>query len=112
MVDGDEPRPFRVTKGREVTVPGEESGVDFAQEVGRLCERLLVLATGYFPYTQRGDGMHRRLAQATGVRWGRRRVRRGGGASPVIGPRKITLRWSFWIEDDVRNFTGHPLVSE
>ena len=56
-------------------MPGEESGVDFAQEAGRLCERLLVLAPGYFPYMQRGDGMHRRLAQATGVRWGWWRVR-------------------------------------
>jgi hypothetical protein len=93
-------------------VPGEEPGVNFAQEVGRLCACLLILAPGYFPYAQRGDGMHRRLAQATGVRWGWRRVRGGCGARPVIGTRIITLRWSFGIEDDVRNFTGHPLMSE
>jgi len=30
----------------------------------------------------------------------------------VIGTRIITLRWSFGIEDDVRDFTGHPLVGE
>ena len=69
MVDGDQPRPFGVTKGREVTVPGEEPRIDLTQEVGRLCARLLVLALGRFPYAQDGDGVHRGLAQAASVRW-------------------------------------------
>jgi len=56
--------------------------------------------------------MHQWLAQAISVRRGWRRVRGGCGARLVIGTRIITLRWSFGIEDDVRDFTGHPLVGE
>jgi hypothetical protein len=112
MVDGDQPGPFGITKGSEVTVPGKEPRIDLAQEVGRLCARLLVLAPGRFPYAQRGDGVNRRLAQAASVRWRLWCVGGSGGARPVIRTGIVTVRRSLRVEDDVRYLASLPLVGE
>ena len=106
--DRHEPGPLWVAGGGKVAVPGEEPGVDAAQETAReVGVHFAGLASGGFPDPQGRDGVYRRLTEPAGV-W--RHVCRGAG--PVVRAREIALRRRFRIEHDVGHLARRPLVIE
>ncbi|MDQ3925966.1 MAG: hypothetical protein M3272_03125 [Actinomycetota bacterium] len=112
MIDGHQPRFLGISKGRQISMPGKEPGVNIVQEGTRRGKRLLALTPGGIPDTPDGDGMNRRLAKAAGVRWRSRGVGGGRGASPVLRAGIIAVGRGLRVEDDMGNLAGLPLVSE
>jgi len=112
VIDGHQPGFLGVPIGQKVAVPGQEPRVDVVQEGTDKVESLLTLTPGSFPDVPDGDGVDRRLGQATGV--GRRRRGIGGssGASPMLRARIIAVGRSLRVEDDVGNLAGPPLVGK
>src|SRR5918995_5994027 len=98
--------------GQKVAVPSEEPGVDVVQESTRRGESLLALAPGGLPDAPYGDGVNWRLGQAAGIRWRRRGIRGGRGASPMFRAGIIALWRGLRVEDNVRNLAGLPLVGK
>ena len=109
VVDGDQPGSLRDPVSHEVAVPQEKLWVDLPQESPRLLDPPFPIFFGNFPDAQGGDGVNRGLTEAAGVGRG---IGGSCGTRPVVRAWEVALWRGLWIENDMGNLAGPPLVLE